>query len=61
MKKLKKNQPERITGSLPVLSRKLPVLKGFRVREETGESRSSGLGERGRERGRERERERERR
>jgi hypothetical protein len=44
---------------LPVLSRKLPVLKAFRVRGETGESRSSGVGERGRERGRERERERE--
>jgi hypothetical protein len=43
---------------LPVLSRKLPVLKAFRVRGETGESRSSGVGERGRERGRERERER---
>jgi predicted GNAT family acetyltransferase len=41
---------------LPVLSRKLPVLKAFRVRGETGESRSSGVGERGRERGRERER-----
>jgi hypothetical protein len=61
MKKSKRTS-QRITGSLPVLSRTLPVLKGFRARGETGEiekqrSRREGKGAREREREREREKE----